>query len=293
MRMSKIITVKKILSGVAIAIVLTGVSLAATPGKKIATVTIPTAPEQYAGEPQQLTAAQCAQCHVSQFRDLKDDGGRHRFSCQKCHTVFHAYNPRKGNWDAIMPKCTACHEAPHGPKIKDCSSCHSNPHTPGKIAASAPLAKVCFDCHGSVRDQLAKFPSKHTKVACITCHTSHGFKPSCFTCHKPHTTGQALATCLQCHPVHQPLQISLSKDVPSNTCGACHTKVFTKLTKTTSKHGKLSCVSCHKDRHRYVPKCTDCHGTPHKASFHEKFPRCLSCHIDVHDLPAMSSKAKK
>jgi predicted CXXCH cytochrome family protein len=293
MKKSKLVTVKKVMSGVAIALALTGVSLAATQGKKIATVTIPPTPEQYASEPQPLTAAQCAQCHVSPFKDLKDNGGRHRFSCQDCHNLFHAYNPRKGNWDAIMPKCASCHEKLHGPKITECSSCHANPHTPGKIAATAQLVNFCFDCHGSVREQLVKYPSKHSKVACMTCHTSHGFIPSCFTCHKPHTDGQALSTCLPCHPVHQPLQISLSKDVPSSTCGSCHAKVFNSLTKNSSKHRTLACVTCHKDRHRYVPQCSDCHGKPHKQAFHDKFPRCLSCHIDVHDLPIMSSQSKK
>ena len=293
MRNSKIVTMKKILSGLVVAIALSGVALAATHEKKIATVTISTTPEQYAGDPQPLSVIQCGQCHNSLFKNLKESGGLHRFSCQNCHNMFHSYNPRKGNWDAIMPKCSTCHEAIHGPKNTECSACHTNPHAPRKIAISPQLINACFDCHASVREQLVKFPSKHSKVACMTCHTSHGFKPSCFTCHKPHLDGQALSTCLPCHPVHQPLQITLSKDASSNTCGACHSKVFIKLMRNTSKHRALECVTCHKDKHRYVPQCTDCHGKPHKKVFHEQFPRCLSCHIDVHDLPAMSSQVNK
>ncbi|MBK5274507.1 MAG: cytochrome C [Desulfuromonadales bacterium] len=293
MRISKRITFKRLVSGVVVALALTGVSFAATQGKKIATVTITPAPEQYAGTPQPLTAAQCAQCHVNPYQNLKDSGGRHQFACQNCHKQFHEYNPRKANYDAIMPKCASCHEVPHGPKITDCSACHANPHTPRKIAATAQLVNACFDCHGSVREQLVKFPSKHSKVACSTCHTSHGFKPSCFTCHKSHTEGLTLASCTQCHQVHRPLQIPLAKDVPSSTCGSCHAKVFSKLTNNTSKHRALACVTCHKDKHRYIPQCTDCHGKPHKQAFLDKFPNCLTCHIDVHDLPNMKTQPNK
>jgi predicted CXXCH cytochrome family protein len=293
MKISKLVSVKKILSGVLFAIALTGISFAATQAKKLATVTIPPTPEQYANSPQPLIASQCAQCHTNQFQNLKDIGGRHRFSCQDCHNLFHAYNPRKGNWDAIMPKCSSCHEKPHGPKITECSACHTNPHSPKKIASTVQLVTFCFDCHKSVREQLVKYPSKHTKVACATCHTSHGLKPSCFTCHKPHIDGQALSTCLQCHPVHQPLQITLNKDVPSSTCGSCHAKTLIKLLRNSSKHRSLNCVTCHKDKHRYIPQCTDCHGKPHKKAFHDKLPNCLSCHIDVHDLPVMSMGTNK
>ena len=290
MRKSSCITIKKIMSGVVIVLACMGasVSIAGTQGKKIATVSIAPTPEQYASEPQPLSAIQCAQCHTTPFQNIKDNGGRHRFACQSCHNLLHAYSPRKGNFDAIMPKCASCHETPHGPKIVECSGCHANPHSPKKIAATALLANYCFDCHASVREKLVTYPSKHTKVACMTCHTSHGFKPSCFTCHKPHTAGQAATTCTQCHPVHQPLQIFFRSDVPSSTCGSCHGKIFTKLSNSTSKHRSVTCVTCHKDKHRYVPQCTDCHGKPHNKAFHDKFPRCLSCHIDVHDLPNMS-----
>src|SRR5437016_1788191 len=122
MQISRRITVKKILAGMMITMALAGVSLATTQGGKIATVTIPPTPSQYATEPQLLTVAQCAQCHPSLFRNLKDDGGRHRFACQSCHNAFHTYSPKKGNWDAIMPKCSSCHEAPHGPKVTNCNA---------------------------------------------------------------------------------------------------------------------------------------------------------------------------
>lgn len=265
---------------------------AAAEGKKIATVIIQPAPEIYAVQPQPLTVNQCGQCHPGVFTNLKDNGAKHRFDCQKCHSSFHSYNPKKGGWDEIMPKCSSCHADLHGKTFTDCASCHTNPHAPKKITMDSRLVKSCGGCHSSAAEQLANFPSKHTKLGCQKCHTSHGYKPTCFNCHKPHHEGQELATCTKCHAVHKPLVITYGNDVPAVTCGSCHGKVFTKWQKSPSKHGKVTCVTCHNAKHRFIPKCTDCHGTPHKPEIHKRFPNCLSCHIDVHDPPVMQKKGK-
>jgi hypothetical protein len=262
----------------------------AAEAKKVATVDIPPAPALYAAEPVPLTVTQCGQCHTGAFRNIKNDGVKHTFDCQKCHTTFHAFNPRKGGWDALMPKCSSCHAAPHGKAITDCLGCHANPHAPKKIAMDARLINACPSCHTEPQQQLVQFPSKHSKLGCQKCHTSHGFKPSCFTCHKPHTEGQALSTCTTCHPVHKPKQVFYGKDVPPATCGACHTEVFAKWQKTPSRHGKVSCAACHKEKHRYVPKCSECHPKIHNPSFLQRYPNCLTCHLDVHDPPAGMGK---
>lgn len=272
---------------------LAGVAGAAKDGKPVATVTIPPAPELYATEPQPLTVNQCGQCHPGVFKSLKNDGARHRFDCQKCHATFHAYNPKKGGWEALMPKCSSCHADPHGKKVTDCANCHTNPHAPRKVAMDTRLISACGDCHTSPKEQLAAFPSKHSKLGCNRCHTSHGFIPSCFTCHKPHHEGQELATCTKCHPVHKPKVITYGKDAPAVTCGSCHGKVYAKWQKTASKHGKVGCATCHHDKHGYVPKCTECHAAPHKRSILQHFPNCLSCHLDVHDLPAKGQAGGK
>jgi hypothetical protein len=272
---------------------LTGVAGAAKDGRKIATVDIAPAPELFATEPQPLTVTQCGQCHPGIFKNLKNDGARHRFDCQKCHATFHAYNPKKGGWEAIMPKCGSCHAEPHGKSITDCANCHTNPHTPKKVAMEARLLNACGDCHTTPKEQLAAFPSKHSKLGCNRCHTSHGFKPTCFACHKPHHEGQEIATCTKCHQVHKPKVVTYGKDAPAATCGACHGKIYGKWQKTASKHGKVNCATCHHDKHGYVPKCTECHGLPHKESIHQHFPNCLSCHLDVHDLPAKGQLGSK
>jgi len=269
--------------------VMAAVAFAAEGSGKVK-VQIPPDPQLYSTEPQPLTVQQCAQCHPSVFRNIRDDGGKHRFDCQKCHSTFHVFNPKKGNYDAIMPKCDTCHNQPHGAKVTDCLGCHSNPHTPKKVAMTAALAGACSQCHPGPQEQLTKFASKHSKVACNICHTAHGLIPSCFNCHKPHTPGQEIATCTKCHPVHRPLQVTYPTDSPAATCGVCHTKVYNTWQKTASKHAKVNCALCHHTRHKYKPQCTECHAAPHSAGILARYPQCLTCHLDVHDLPVGPKK---
>lgn len=266
-------------------------SSALAAGKKaIATVAIPPAPELYAVEPQPLAVSQCGQCHTSQFRAIRSDGARHRFDCQKCHSTFHAFNPKKGGWDALMPKCSGCHEQPHGPAVTDCLGCHANPHAPRKVAMDARLINACPTCHAGPKEQLVQFPSKHSTLGCQRCHTAHGFKPTCFTCHKPHTADQTAAGCTTCHQVHKPKQVTWGTDAAPAVCGSCHARVYGKWSTSPSRHGKLSCVTCHKDRHRFVPKCTDCHKGIHPQGILQHYPNCLTCHLDVHNPPVSSRK---
>jgi hypothetical protein len=278
--------------GVQIAMLALAAFAFAGDAKKTATVTIPPAPELYANDPQPLTVTQCGQCHPGTFSNVKNDGAKHRFDCQKCHSSFHAYNPKKGNWDVIMPKCSSCHAEPHGKALTDCASCHANPHTPKKVAMETRLLNACPECHAAPKEQLVKFPSKHSKLACQKCHTAHGYKPTCFTCHKPHHEGQEVTTCTKCHSVHKPLQITYEKDAPAATCGSCHGKVYAKWQKTPSRHGKVNCAACHHLKHGYVPKCTECHAAPHKKEFLSRYPNCLTCHLDPHDPPAKQGKGK-
>ena len=274
----------------AVILVLSVMAAFAAEGNGKLKVQIPTDPQLYSKAPQPLTVEQCAQCHPSVFQNIKENGGKHRFDCQRCHSTFHVYNPKKGNYDAIMPKCDACHDQPHGAKVTDCLSCHANPHTPRKVAMSATLANACTQCHQGPQEQLTKFPSKHSKVACSICHTGHGLKPSCFNCHKPHLAGQEVTTCTTCHPVHRPLQVTYPDDTAAALCGVCHTKVYGTWQKTASKHATVNCALCHHTRHKYKPQCTECHSAPHPAGILARYPKCLTCHLDVHDLPVGPKK---
>lgn len=253
----------------------------------IATVAIKKAPELYAADPVPMTPSQCGQCHTSHFKTVRTDGGKHQFECQKCHQVFHAYSPKKANYDALMPKCDSCHNQPHGKTMTDCGTCHTNAHAPKKVVMGQRLLNNCTECHGGPKQQLAQFPSKHTKVSCQKCHTSHGYIPNCSACHKPHYPNQPAASCLKCHPVHKPTQISWdATTATTETCNACHSKVVSKLKGSKSRHSKVGCVECHKDKHKFKPNCQMCHPAAHKPEFLKRFPKCLTCHIDAHDPPA-------
>jgi predicted CXXCH cytochrome family protein len=243
----------------------------------------------YEADIKPLAPADCARCHFSVFSQIKTEGGKHKLDCTQCHVKYHAFNPKKQNWDEIMPKCETCHGKYHGDKFVACMQCHA-PHAPKtQIAVNAETAKTCADCHGKVAQEIQKVPTKHTKVACATCHHSkHGLIPSCMQCHKPHAQGQTDKDCLSCHPAHSPLNITYSQMVPNAVCGGCHKAVFDKLMNNPSKHGAVSCATCH-TKHRFIPKCEGCHGKPHGEGLIKKFPDCSQCHISAHDLP---SKAK-
>ena len=241
----------------------------------------------YATDPQPLTLTQCGQCHPRHFQDIKLTGGKHQFDCRECHTTFHAYNPLKNNYAAIMPSCNTCHPLLHGEKYSQCLICHQNPHAAQQAPTIAQVVSLCADCHTDQGNQLVEHPSQHTELSCNNCHhTEHGLIPSCAECHQPHFDTQVFGSCANCHDVHQPLLITLAEDIELKTCAACHDDIYTKWQGTPSKHGQVSCVSCH-NIHKKIPECQECHATPpsHSKTMLKKFPRCLDCHLDVHDLP--------
>lgn len=260
----------------------------ATPGVAGQRVNLPVADATlYLVSPKPLTLDQCGQCHPKHFLDIKETGGRHQFDCRECHTVFHAYNPRRDNYAAIMPNCTNCHALIHGEKHSQCLLCHENPHAIQPAPTIAQVINLCADCHSDQGNQLAAQPSQHTEQSCDSCHhTEHGLIPSCAECHQPHFETQVFTSCVDCHDVHQPLVIPLAENIELQTCDACHSDIYAQWKNTPSKHGQVSCASCH-DRHKKIPECQTCHATPrsHSKTMLEKFPRCLDCHLDVHDLP--------
>lgn len=239
----------------------------------------------YAVDPKPLANVQCGQCHTNIYHDLKNDGGRHRFSCLACHKHLHEYQPLKNNWQELMPRCSDCHTVPHGGQLADCAVCHHDPHGVTRIPMNEQVVKACGLCHGAKFEELRKYPSAHTKVPCSACHTRHGFIPNCNACHKAHYEGEDFATCArECHPVHRPREISYQRDVGARTCGVCHGKVYDRWLKSPSKHAAVNCAACH-SRHGYIPPCTECHPAPHSRQLLDRFPRCLVCHQDPHDPP--------
>ena len=148
-----------------------------------------------------LRPIECAQCHYPVFETIKNAGGRHQIDCVRCHREYHVYNPRKQNYDEIMPDCAWCHQSASGgafhgdhPNLTPCLNCHSDPHKPLTIPMSKAETSCAF-CHAKVNQELQSYPSKHTiQVACIDCHADkHGYIPECNMCHESHSPGEDLS----------------------------------------------------------------------------------------------------
>jgi len=244
----------------------------------------------YAVTVKALSIEECAQCHNSHFMRLKTEGAKHRnVACTDCHEQFHVYNPLKKNYADIMPKCSQCHDAPHGQAkaVLKCLNCHTDPHQPlVSIPDPDNLESLCRTCHVPIAQSLKEHPSKHTEQPCASCHSEkHGRIPACSECHESHSPMAVLDTpdCLACHPVHTPLMITYPVTQSKAVCAGCHDVAYDLLEANKTKHSALTCAKCH-PKHGYLPKCQDCHGEPHNPNIHQKYPVCGSCHTIAHDL---------
>jgi len=221
---------------------------------------------------------ECARCHPRQVNFIAEAGGRHRnVPCVGCHP---GHPPDTGN---AFVQCNRCHLKTKKSHFQTlgCITCHTNPHTPLKITFN-PKAR-CLHCHDEQREQMTANPSKHNAVGCGGCHDVHRKKPECVQCHNPHTS--TLATvCRQCHNPHMPKTVTYSADVPSKDCGACHPGPVALLSANTSRHHLIACARCHQAKHKVIPTCSFCHGTPHPQGILNKFPKCVQCHNIAHDL---------
>jgi hypothetical protein len=247
----------------------------------------------YDFEPAPLrTVAQCAQCHVTVFDDIKKQGGKHQIECVRCHTQFHMFNPKKRPYETVIPKCETCHGVFHGKgtktvRLTNCAVCHADPHAP-LIIPSSEIENACSSCHQKEDGQIKKNVSRHTtEVACVDCHADkHGFIPECNACHESHSPGVDMnsTTCMGCHPVHMPTKIAYSVETSSVICAGCHDKAYDLLQKNHTKHTDLTCAKCH-DAHKKIPDCGVCHGQPHSKTL-LKDKKCGDCHGIAHNLPS-------
>jgi hypothetical protein len=228
----------------------------------------------------EFPAMNCAPCHADAVRDMKTSGGKHRaVPCTGCHL---AHPPDGGN---AFQSCNRCHlktKRAHF-ELGGCLRCHKNPHTPLNISFSQ-IKGACLSCHPAQVAQLREHKSRHSALECSACHDIHRKVPECTRCHKPHSADMAVADCKLCHRAHQPVPVAYASDVPSKDCGACHRKALDLLSANTSKHRELGCASCHAGRHKTVPACRDCHGSPHPEGIMARFPACGQCHGVAHDL---------
>jgi len=225
-----------------------------------------------------LTKEDCVKCHAGPPADIAAAGGKHKYvPCLGCH-AGHPPTVKKP-----IPQCNKCHLKTRKAhyELKDCLTCHKNPHTPLIISFSGPDA--CMTCHTRQIAQLRENKSKHSALNCSTCHSVHRKVPQCTQCHKPHAEMTA-ADCSKCHKAHMPKVVAYADDIPSTDCATCHKKAFDLLSAGMAKHKTFSCAFCHKAKHKMVPRCQDCHGTPHPTAMLAKFPKCGACHSIAHNL---------
>ncbi len=242
-----------------------------------------------------------------------DITGKHKTNkCFDCH-VPRTKQRVRGDNNKIRPK----QRLYHWPLLttKTCENCHKNPHT--KVFSKKLLRKKCTECHvtdgwyvfrnakkGFDHDA-TRFPltGKHRKVDCDECHLinkkqvfrfPNAEKKFCINCHKnvhkkqfhPKFYNKA---CIECHTTNDfkrlktfnhsktrfPL-IGRHKEVEQK-CGKCHIKTKNLLpTKPPRRALKFKFDNYKKDF------CTECHRSPHKNQFREKFyeAKCTLCHTN-------------
>lgn len=227
-----------------------------------------------------LSIDDCVKCHAAQPKDVAANGGKHKteISCQDCHA---SHRPSSKN---NIPQCNQCHSGKPHYNLQGCLRCHTNPHTPKQIKLANNITDECLTCHTQQIVKLKQVKSKHTSLACSFCHNVHGKIPQCTQCHKPHSPQMTAADCKRCHQAHMPTAVTYPSDTPNAMCGSCHKKAFELHSQTDTKHKGVNCVTCHKDKHKMVPACQSCHGSPHPARMLARFTKCGDCHNIAHDL---------
>jgi len=234
-----------------------------------------------------ITVDQCQRCHSGPPAELAQQPSKHsEVACTDCHTSH-----------GVIPGCADCHSEQGGlpyhlTGVEDsvCLACHPV-HTPLAISypADAPQ-EYCAPCHKNeshqrVLNTIRAADSKHnTEVTCATCHDTHGKIPECFACHQPHKADQTAAVCLTCHAdPHAPLNITYPLEEPQESCAPCHGEVYDELQRSQTRHTGLTCAACHPS-HGQIPRCEDCHGTPHGEALRQQFETCGGCHGIAHNV---------
>ena len=188
-------------------------------------------------------------------------------NCQKCHEPGH---------QVTAARCLACHKpiaarisakrGVHRDVTTECAGCHAE-HA-GRDAELRPFDTRAFD-HAKTGFTL---DGRHGALArdCAKCHKTRSFltlQPACASCHQDVHKGALGANCQSCH--------STSNAFSAARQQFDHSKARFAL---VGAHRTVDCARCHVNKVMTGLKfatCTDCHKSPHRASFS---PDCTSCH---------------
>ena len=227
-----------------------------------------------------LTLLDCDKCHQKEINDIDEAGLAHKteLSCSDCHT---GHRPKSFE---NIPSCNLCHTGIAHYQLPQCLICHRNPHRPLEIKLPKKAHIECISCHMPQGLELEQNASYHSQLVCTDCHQEHGQRPPCMSCHKGHNDEMLESSCQDCHQPHKPLAVSYADNTPSTDCAGCHPDAFDQLEASNSKHHLLSCATCHRQQHKMVPQCQNCHGRPHADEILQRFPSCGDCHGTAHDL---------
>lgn len=190
------------------------------------------------------------------------DGAHGKAACLDCH--------RAGDWKAVEPECSSCHDTPHGSTdhvdVGTCSDCHTTVSW-----AVRDVPEAVFD-HRDPKDTDYVLEGAHVDVGCVACHLDARFVPTAFE------------KCTSCH--RDPHQARLPQGC--TTCHAMDAWVVPDFDHYLSGypleglHSAVTCEKCHgADVTEPLPHgtCKDCHKDVHKGQFGKR--TCDTCHTVV------------
>ena len=212
---------------------------------------------------------------------------------------------------AILAPRTAQAQTPQPPPgDQACLSCHGNPDLSMVLpngdklslyisldalnqSVHTPLGISCQSCHPTLTGYphpavsygSARELSRAFYETCQKCHSAN-YDQTVDTLHNIHAQIAAggdlkTAICTDCHGDHDIRKIADDRVRISQTCGKCHTDIFTQY--QSSVHG----VALIQQNNHDVPVCTDCHGVhsipdPRLAQFRTASPEmCAGCHANA------------
>lgn len=238
-------------------------------------------------------ASLCTECHEELSKKVRHAPAAEG-ECTTCHDPHGSKVKNLLQADTVSALCKECHEDVtddraflHGPVATGaCTACHDPHESDEPKLLSAPIVKLCGQCHEEMQTRLAKEKHTHAPVAddCTGCHDPHGANHPmmitaeppilCFSCHDdisdiidkvsvPHRAVTQGKACAGCHAVHASDHSHLLLADSMDLCMSCHDKAVEApsgnlpglkelLAENPVHHGPIDggdCTSCHSEVH--------------------------------------------